>query len=554
MLKIWLPFNENLKNNGLDSNTIAINGSVSYADAIFGKGLSCNGSSYLTVSPFTLGTKATFAWWAKTNDNSAMFWVVNAKVYAHLNFWLHSKKYYLNVGDSLNNPFQNNGTDVVGYDDNVWHHLAVVFDGSVCSLYVDGAYYGKAKTYKSPETNGATNIRIAGGFANAHDYDTLGTMCDFRVYDHVLEPWEIKDLSNQKVFEMFGGLHVEGATNISNQGNCGGWNNSGTASRENNVTSIPNTPCKAANTVRITETTDGQCAITFGTSTQHVPSKTITASVYLYITGNITSVIQPYIRSSAKDNSLGNLEYEGNATFSTWPKDKWIRVTKTITTSSAETTVYFCAYTAKSGCSLAFNGWQIEERDHASPYALGNRDAWSTDMSCYKMASEPYNIIKSGTSAYFNGTDSAIKIPIAETITGGTWTINLWFYRPNGEWGTKAWETLIGGPSGFELSSKNGGTNTPQVRTYSWTNSGYTYEYDKWNMVTLTRTSSGAKCYLNGELKHNGTAGAVPNNNYFIGAWNTATQQNFKGYIKSLSVYKKALTQEDITNLYIHGQ
>ena len=90
--------------------------------------------------------------------------------------------------------------------------------------------------------------------------------------------------------------------------------------------------------------------------------------------------------------------------------------------------------------------------------------------------------------------------------------------------------------------------------TYSWTNSGYTYECDKWNMVTLTRTPSGSKCYINGVLKHNGTAGAVPNNNYFLGAWNTATQQNFRGYIRSASVYKRELTQEDITNLYIHNE
>ena len=90
--------------------------------------------------------------------------------------------------------------------------------------------------------------------------------------------------------------------------------------------------------------------------------------------------------------------------------------------------------------------------------------------------------------------------------------------------------------------------------TYSCTNSGYTYECDKWNMVTLTRTPSGSKCYINGVLKHNGTAGAVPNNNYFLGAWNTATQQNFRGYIRSASVYKRELTQEDITNLYIHNE
>ena len=39
-----------------------------------------------------------------------------------------------------------------------------------------------------------------------------------------------------------------------------------------------------------------------------------------------------------------------------------------------------------------------------------------------------------------------------------------------------------------------------------------------------------------------------------FGAWQTATAQNYKGYLRNFSAYKKELTQEDITNLYIHGE
>ena len=526
MIKIWLPFNENLKNNGLDSNTIAINGSVSYADAIFGKGLSCNGSSYLTVSPFTLGTKATIAWWAKTNDNSAMFWVINAKVYAHLNFWLYNGKYYLNVGDSLNNPFQNNGTDVTGYADNAWHHLAVVFDGSVCSLYVDGAYYGKAKTYKSPETNGATNIRIAGGFANAHDYDTLGTMCDFRVYDHVLEPWEIKDLSNQKVFEMFGGLHLEETTNLITGITKGGQTN-------------------VVNNEVLTTGTNADTYFTLNLSESIVVGTQYTISCYADLPSD---TYWDFPIGTQSNTGLtwritpGYNSYTFTANDISWGAN---RIFMDDLTGPART----------SGQQCRFYRFQLEKKSHATPLSFGHRDSRIADLTDFNQNSiTPYSLVKSGSTFYFDGVNGAIQIPGHELISAGTWTVNLWFLKPNGMWSSKGYETLFGGPSGFELEAKSAATNVNKIVLWNWGKGNCDYEFDKWNMVTMTRTSSGVKLYLNGELKTTGSAGSMPTGNYFIDAWNTATQQNFNGYIRSLSVYKKALTQEDITNLYTHGR
>jgi len=69
-----------------------------------------------------------------------------------------------------------------------------MFDGTNCSLYIDGAYYATAQTYRDPTTTNKT-IRIAGGFGNTHTYDTNGVINDFRVYDHCLPEMEIKELS-----------------------------------------------------------------------------------------------------------------------------------------------------------------------------------------------------------------------------------------------------------------------------------------------------------------------------------------------------------------------
>ena len=71
----------------------------------------------------------------------------------------------------------------------------------------------------------------------------------------------------------------------------------------------------------------------------------------------------------------------------------------------------------------------------------------------------------------FNGTEG-IGIGNLLTMLGGdtnaSFTFNCWFKKITGEWSSKGYETIFGGPSGFELEMKPGSTNTPTIRIYSW--------------------------------------------------------------------------------------
>ena len=69
-------------------------------------------------------------------------------------------------------------------------------------------------------------------------------------------------------------------------------------------------------------------------------------------------------------------------------------------------------------------------------------------------------------------------------------------------------------------------------------------------MLTMVRTSSDTKFYLNGELKVTGSKGSFPSGDYFIGAWKTATQQNYRGYFSDARIYSTALSSDDILQLY----
>ena len=69
-------------------------------------------------------------------------------------------------------------------------------------------------------------------------------------------------------------------------------------------------------------------------------------------------------------------------------------------------------------------------------------------------------------------------------------------------------------------------------------------------MITMTRNTSESKFYINGELKITGSAGTIPSGNYFIGAWQTSTGQNYKGKISDFRLYSTVLSVEDIKMLY----
>lgn len=150
----------------------------------------------------------------------------------------------------------------------------------------------------------------------------------------------------------------------------------------------------------------------------------------------------------------------------------------------------------------------------------------------------------------FDGNTGSIQIPnLATLVPNGEFTMNCWIYHDD-TWSSKIYETIFGGPSGFELEAKKGSTNSPVLRALSWGGGQATYELNKWNMITMTRNASGTKFYINGELKITGSAGTIPSGNYFIGAWNTSSQQNYKGRISDFRLYSTVLSVDDIKELY----
>ena len=153
------------------------------------------GTAYPYATGITLGTSATISWWEKTSVSGDMAWAMSCTAFSNGMNLYHSGIYTLNIGDSNENPFLTDaGSSISIYTDDMWHHMAVTFNGSAnAKLFIDGAYKGTAKTYRN---NTMSNARFdIGSWHVDTSYVWAGGIADVRIYDTVLTGNEIYQLA-----------------------------------------------------------------------------------------------------------------------------------------------------------------------------------------------------------------------------------------------------------------------------------------------------------------------------------------------------------------------
>lgn len=546
MLKIWMPFTTDDRNIGLMTyKKMTIDNLSSANDDTFGKVGYGIGLFHCDQEEFE--NAWTIAMWVKraawtTNGSNDILCCKNTSASTYCQWYFSQVSGKLNIGvnagaGSYSVPFT--------FTNNVWIHVAAVYDGKTVFLYGNGELLG-SKELNSAMLTGCTNIGIScRSMKNDGSSYTGGNsyLSDFRIYSHALKDWEIKKIYNDMSFGIEGGLHLKATTNLM-------------AGKDYSVSNLT-TNCTTQNDA------DGGKYVMTTTRVGSYTSDSIRLqfpSTVGFTDGKDYSISYDYKVGAGSGNLHQGLDVnDGTPVVKVTDKESGMKRVEVIVESGTPhysySTYRFIDFN-KIAQNSKYKIWrmQVEEGKTPTPYTPSHRDERYIDLSGIDNEIVPYNITQSGSSFYFNGTNAAIKIPLHKMISGGTWSINLWFYRPNGEFGTKSWETLVGGQSGFELEATSSSTKTLYVCPYSWGGGKFAYEADRWNMVTLTRTSSGSKLYINGSLVKSGSAGSMPTGDYFIGAWKTYAQQNFKGYIRNLSVFQKQLTDEDIMNLYIHGE
>lgn len=555
-LRVWLPLDGTLENKGLSQVTVTNSGAVANASGKIGSCYSytTTQSSYLEITglPFTELTNCSISFWIKVDSMSTNGWLM---------FTGQSTSYYVMATQKGTGTFYhgNAGSNLKIYKDGVlnstpgatgeWHHYVVT-----------GANLSTWTKFYLDRYSAAWNF--------------AGEVNDIRIYDHCLSLKEVKEISQGLVLHYkLDDPYLEPTVNLlGSKSNyfASGWSSYGFGGH--GVKSIADeAPAVSGQVCRVTSNGTGtnqqiEMATSF-TGPILEKNEKITASVYVKGEGeSIGKMGHLHIY-----NTNGTNTQSINIKSFTFTAD-WQRVEGTFTwgydtASRASYNIYVVGH-INNGESFLFSNVQAEEKDHATPFTVGSRnDVKVYDCSGYGNDGTVTGSITadSDTARYDSSTkfpDSACAIGIGNLTTlipTGVFTFNIWFKKDTGEWSSKSWETILGGPSGFELEGKLSGTQNAYVHPYSWgggsttTPNSYSiaYELDTWNMLTMVRNETGTKFYLNGEWKVNGSSrGAFPSGDYFIGAWKTALQQNFRGHFSDARIYATALSDEDIKELY----
>ena len=142
------------------------------------------------------------------------------------------------------------------------------------------------------------------------------------------------------------------------------------------------------------------------------PSTTYTVSVWYR--QNRAGVSQPYLRTNITNAGLGNLSYNGNTDSSTWPVNKWIRITASGTTASNENGLYISNYIGTYvNDKIWYFGHQVEQKDHMTPLVVGTRSGTQGlfDITNNKTIDISNLSFNSSASPIFDGTNDGIIIP-----------------------------------------------------------------------------------------------------------------------------------------------
>ena len=206
-LRVWLPLNGSLENQGLDNITVTNNGAAVDNNGKIGKCYSFPASGGNLTLPASAMKN-----FVATNGCSVAFWI-------KLNAWCSSWETYFQAGTGGNSwsnyifGILRNGTAskicftiyngssysgssyltsdwVVGE----WMHVAFIYETGKCKIYLNGELDKEYTTTIVPKFANITKITI-GRSNNESGYPTNCLMNDVRIYDHVLSPQEVKKIS-----------------------------------------------------------------------------------------------------------------------------------------------------------------------------------------------------------------------------------------------------------------------------------------------------------------------------------------------------------------------
>lgn len=458
---------------------------------------------------------------------------------------------YTNWGISVHDNGYYNISDLAGIPQatgkNIWHHIVITVDleNNEVKEYLNGVLVGTATC------NGGS---LTGAFHLGENNLINGEIQDVRVYSHCLSQKKISELKKALV------LHYP----LDNNG-CG---------QKNLITQamIDAEPWKSA--IQGTYEVDNKKGWILAHNLLYSKSGNGANNIFSGLTYEentqytISFKWRDDYRTDGKTSSMYIRFKYSDGTQSEVISHKYDYWKEEILTSTAGKTVVSIVTTYGNGGQLLFTDLKLEKGTKKTPFspiinsnlytALGYDDGIEYDTSGYGNNGTKVGTLSYSTdsprylaSTYFDGNTACIRTPYDAVAWQTNFTINLWF-KKNELNGNKGYETLFGGPPGFEMDTRAGNSTTLSLYMAS-TRGGNVYSpfnLGEWYMVTMVNDGTNELYYVNGELSKTIEKKAMPSGNYFIGAWSSETRQNYKGLISDFRIYAVALSAEDIQKLY----
>ena len=532
-LLVWLPLTGDIHNQGLLNVTTSAFGSLTYEDGKIGQAVRI-GSGSGTVNKgveinsnliTNLGTEYSCSVWVKPTGNHTNY---EGCIISSGNWNTNTWSFGLNQTNTQVSVMQRGYNNYIACDVpvNTWTHLVSTAKNGVAKLYKNGVYIG-SKNIANPELISDANFTRIGNASYTNYFTFNGLISDVRIYNEELSPKQIKLLSQGLVLHYpLSDPYAEGTTNL-----------------------LP------LNSQNFTETGVGAGSYLYNTSIHG--SYTLSGYITCRSTDKAWTNPRVTLRIGYSDGTFTVVADSSVIVMD--GKERYFSLTATSNTSKTVTSVNGWILDHSSGTTgkdATIRCAQLEMKDHATPYTPSTRNEniiYDVSGYCNNGTINGALTISNNTPKYrfatiFDGNTASIKIPFNDMVKDRNYTISVWTYKS--QIGTKTYQTILGGPGGFELEARSGSGTDPLFRIHNWGGGTTPYEFNKWYHFCFVHTDTNSKLYINGELKITGSYNNVPTGNYFIGAWNTATQQNFDGLMSDFRIYTTALSADDILELY----
>jgi hypothetical protein len=470
---------------------------------------------------------------------------------------------------------------------NIWYHIVVCDDGQHTYAYVNGNLIGDTLESFLPNSIVGNDMCI-GGATYYNGMQFFGKINDVRIYDHCLSAAEVKEIAQGLVlhYKLDGPM---GGANF-NLGNYSRLLNGASASVTNSNWSKRGASTLVSsdniNKVNCTAAWQGFSLYANNLNLQVGTNYTISCYGYTNSETNTNAGISFY---PMMYNSSGTRDTTSKMPISVMGGSFTDANSKPIGLLNTSVVLYYATFTWNQTMKdIIDNGGKIEltlqiygtfpsgriDTLYLPQLEIGNSPT-NRMSSCFDLGIDTTIIedssgyghngeviselhISNDTARYnnstlFDGVDDCIIVPYNEVCPENIFTINLWFKKD--ALGSKNYETLFGGPSGFEMDTRAGGATSLSLYMAS-TRSGSRatgITMNEWHMITMTRDGTTEKYYVDGEFKSEIEAKSMPNGVYRIGAWASNDKQNYYGLISDFRIYCTPLLDTDIKLLYNIG-